>query len=195
MAVGPRRRYPDFCIDQYWGADANKNPKADIVRVVIEVGSLNEGSIRESVTRSNVRIQLHQYMELVGPDRWHGRLLGIGMLGNRALLAKMWNDGTPSRTRSPSNDPSHAPQPVISGRRWISIFDPRFVAEIDSMYEYCMNHDGDWGKKKVVDRGRQRSIPVCQVNMYSSNCGVDVFCAIALCPRSEALRTYWMSAT
>ena len=42
MAVGQSRQYSDFYITQYWGADSDSNPKADVVRVVVEVGSLGE---------------------------------------------------------------------------------------------------------------------------------------------------------
>lgn len=83
-------------------------------------------------------------MNRVGPSRWDGRLLGVGVLGNMVLMLKMGRDYALGQVQDPSRDPQYAPQQVTGhDGEWISIFDNRFVEELDSMCEYCMNHDED----------------------------------------------------
>ncbi|KAJ3847510.1 hypothetical protein EV368DRAFT_69047 [Lentinula lateritia] len=86
---GDTRLYPDFCIDQYWGADNDRNPRADVIRVIIEVGSKETGSIRKKTSKNAIISQLRSYMQLAGPQRWQGRLLGVAMLGAEVFLLEM----------------------------------------------------------------------------------------------------------
>ncbi|KAJ3821812.1 hypothetical protein F5880DRAFT_1732486 [Lentinula raphanica] len=125
--VTSKRRYPDFCVDQYWGADNDNNRKGDVIRVIIEIGSLRRGSTRKIVTKTDVEVQLKTYMNLATPRRWQGRLLGVGMLGNEVFLAELTED-----------EPLEI-NPVISD--WISMFDPRFAQEMDQVYEYSVLED------------------------------------------------------
>ncbi|KAJ6628576.1 hypothetical protein B0H10DRAFT_2209483 [Mycena sp. CBHHK59/15] len=39
VAVTNAKRYPDFTVCQYWGADSNTNPRGDVIRVISEVGT------------------------------------------------------------------------------------------------------------------------------------------------------------
>lgn len=143
MAVGTRRYYPDFTIEQFWGADSDENPKADVVRVIVEVASVLEGPIKGSATYSKVELQLEHYMLTLGPSRWEGQLLGIGILGNQVYMLKMRSDNTVGPVEDPMEDPRYLPRPVIDGDEWISMFDYRFVEELDFMHGYCMSHDND----------------------------------------------------
>jgi len=135
VAVGQRRCYPDFCVEQYWGAGGvDGKHKPDVVRVIIELGSLRKGLIKGNsppCTRDAVEIQLKSYMDFVGPDRWDGRLLLIGMLGKHVCVMRTGKDYLVDGV-----------EPVFIGnKRWISMFDPKLVTELDDMYEYRMQRD------------------------------------------------------
>ncbi|KAJ3839902.1 hypothetical protein F5878DRAFT_640803 [Lentinula raphanica] len=134
--------YPDFCVNQYWGADDDSNPKADVIRIIMEAGSVGKTSTRDRAkklenpnpklkekTQSDMLVQLKAYMDLAGPQRWDGRLLGIAILGNEAYLLDLTDEDS-SNIRD-----------VTAG--WISIFDPKFVEEVDWMYHYSIEHDND----------------------------------------------------
>ncbi|KAJ3805282.1 MAG: hypothetical protein NXY57DRAFT_263424 [Lentinula lateritia] len=143
--VGHTRLYPDFCIDQYWGADDDSNPRADVIRVIIEVGSEKTGSIRGKTSKDEIEAQLEIYMLLAGPQRWEGRLLGVAMLGAEVLLLEMRDDvgSNEAATLNFENDPRQQPQPVFPRKKspWIKMFDPRFEAEMDRMYQFSLAND------------------------------------------------------
>ena len=63
VLVTKARLYPDFDVDQYWGADDDTNNRSDIVRIVVEIASLNDDSCN---THSEVVFQLQRYLEAVG---------------------------------------------------------------------------------------------------------------------------------
>jgi len=134
VAVTKTRLYPDFDIDQYWGADNNTNKQPDIVRVVVEVASLVQDpppydSYAEAV------IQLQSYLDIVG-ERWHQRLVGLAILGNRAYLMHITEDDHRIREvyAYDSDDGDQM-------GNWMSLFDPRVVEVLDQMYELSMNDD------------------------------------------------------
>ncbi|EPQ52050.1 hypothetical protein GLOTRDRAFT_140513 [Gloeophyllum trabeum ATCC 11539] len=122
VAVTKEKRYPDFNIDQYWGADTDENPHADIVRVVIEVGSSERD--RWAVTR-----QLTEYVDWVG-TRAHEKLLAVGLAGNKVIMYSINDDRISTRGRY---------------GRWMSLFDPRalFVEELNRIRQMSMNADGN----------------------------------------------------
>lgn len=111
------RLYPDFNIDEYWGADCDENPNGDIVRVVVEVGS--DGAIKY-----DVNTQLQDYMDVVG-DRWSDSLLGLGIIGNEVLMLKITKQHKRIHNVITSTRNDH----------WISIFDDRFIAELQKVLE------------------------------------------------------------
>lgn len=117
VAVTDTRYYPDFHVDQYFGADIDDNPEGDIARIVVELGSRNAHKL--SVAR-----QLTNYMDVIGPVRSRGCLLGIGLIGAEVLLLQK-KSGESKR--------------LYEG--WISMFDPRFVEVLDGMLSYCKNDD------------------------------------------------------
>ncbi|KAJ4480984.1 hypothetical protein J3R30DRAFT_2385713 [Lentinula aciculospora] len=147
QAVTKTRSYPDFCVDQYWGADDDSNFKADIIRVIVEVGSRTKSLGDISYTRVFIQQQLEGYMEAVGPQRWEGLLLGVCMLGSEVLLMRMAerdNDNVDADW-NPSKDPSVSPQFVFTDSNgnpeWISMFDARFDHQMENVYRYCLAHD------------------------------------------------------
>ncbi|KAJ3933856.1 MAG: hypothetical protein NXY57DRAFT_997146 [Lentinula lateritia] len=142
--VGDTRLFPDFCIDQYWGADNDRNPRADVIRVIIEVGSKETGSIRKKTSKNAIINQLRGYMQLAGPQRWQGRLLGVAMLGAEVFLLEMRDvSAKEATTLSSRKNPCHRPQPVLSSKKspWIKMFDPRFEAEMERMYQFSLAND------------------------------------------------------
>ena len=127
-------KYPDFCVDQYWGANNATNLIPDIIRIVVEVGSVGNGTTYSGVTKDAVEEQVHKYMELVG-SRWQGLLFGLGILGNEVYIAQMRDSSLPGgRIRRPRK--------VWDGDGWKSMFDREFFQELDRMYDYCMLHEG-----------------------------------------------------
>ena len=60
-------------------------------------------------------------------NRWRGRILGIGMMGNEVYLVQKVTD----------NQELHE---LFNGE-WISMFDHRFVEELNSMHEFSINSD------------------------------------------------------
>lgn len=122
VAVTNERRYPDFNIDQYWGADSDDNPHADIIRVVIEVGS----SVQDCWA---VSAHLEEYIDWVG-TRFHEKLLAVGLAGNQVIMYSINDDRMSTRGRY---------------GRWMSLFDPRalFVEELNRVRQMSMNADGN----------------------------------------------------
>jgi len=116
-AVTDTQYYPDFHVDQYFGADIDSNPDRDLARIVLEVGSLGKNKL-------HVHRQLSNYMDVIGPIRSRGMLLGVGLVGNEVLLIHRGDNGTK----------------VLFGG-WISMFDPKFVSELDKMRSFCVNDD------------------------------------------------------
>ncbi|KAF9790429.1 hypothetical protein BJ322DRAFT_388797 [Thelephora terrestris] len=133
--VNQKRTYPDFCVDQYWGADNDRNPKSDILRIIIEIGSLGrrKGSKSKKGRKGKIEAQLLGYMNTAG-TKWRGKLLGVGLLGNEACFIKRAKSDAGSKIKGTRGE---------SRREWISIFDPKFYAELKAMYDYCLAHHED----------------------------------------------------
>jgi hypothetical protein len=105
--------------------------KCDIVRVVIEVGSLLKAeslSDAQIVTAGN----LIRYLKAVG-NRAHGRLLGIGIVGNTACLVEISSDGWMKRGLDEAS--------TRELEEWFSLFDPRLPKALDDMVEFCETDD------------------------------------------------------
>jgi hypothetical protein len=110
-------KHPDFTICQFWGPDVDANRKPDVIRVLIEVASSEED-------KSDVLRQVRQNLDLVG-DRFHDEILGVAIIQNEvALLGKKFG------RRVPRN---------LFG--WISLFDQRFVTELNRIYNHSIQTD------------------------------------------------------
>ncbi|CAA7268222.1 unnamed protein product [Cyclocybe aegerita] len=118
VSVTDEKKYPDFTICQYWGPDLDINPKADIIRVIIEVGS--DERMLWQVYRKTVI-----YLEWAG-KRWHGEVLGIAIVKNRVSLIR--------------NNPTGGGFYMLYDG-WISIFDRRFVEELNRIHRYSIEAD------------------------------------------------------
>jgi hypothetical protein len=120
--------YPDFTIEEYWGADVDSNPHPDSIRVVMEVASV----VRlEVITKSyeepqkalaefgeQVITQLGRYIDRAGakgPDR----VLGVTILGNQVALRE-FRDGKTGVI-------------LDIGTDWFDFFDPRFVHHLNAV--------------------------------------------------------------
>jgi len=136
VQVTNERLYPDFDIDQYWGAGDDIN-RSDIVRIVIEIASLN------SKSRDDVVYQLRSYIEAVG-ERWDQRLVGIAILGNEAYLMHITHDNLRIRVvyeEEDDSDDSDDDDGQDNNDYWMSLFDPRVVEVLDEMYDLSMDDD------------------------------------------------------
>ncbi|CAL1697699.1 unnamed protein product [Somion occarium] len=121
VGVTDVRRYPDFIVCQYWGRGGiDNNNKWDVVRILIEVASKEEDNW--ALLR-----QVSDNLDRIGPERWRKRILGIAMIKNKACV--LCNDPNSNKFRN------------LYG--WISIFDPRFVEEINRIYTLSVETDGD----------------------------------------------------
>jgi len=116
-AVTKKRFYPDFNVVQYWGADTDENDRADVIRIVIEVGT------RES--HSALISRTFKYLKQVG-SRWRGRLLGLALIGEFACLIE-WKSSNLWY--------------FLYEEQFVSIFDSRFIEEMDKMRQFCYDDD------------------------------------------------------
>ena len=129
------RLYPDFDIDQYWGADVDNNKRPDIVRVVVEIASFKKNSEK---SYGDAVVQLQSYLEGVG-ERWDKRLVGLAILGNRAYLMHITEDDP--RIREVYEDSDSDDDNQSQNDNWMSLFDPRVVEVLDEMHALCMDDD------------------------------------------------------
>jgi hypothetical protein len=138
--VTKARLYPDFDIDQYWGAGDNTNNRPDIVRIVVEIASLNSDS---SNSHSEVVFQLQRYLEAVG-ERWDRRLVGIAILGNEAYLMHIThNDLRIREVYEQADDSDGSDDGQQNNNYWMSLFDPRVVQVLDEIYLLSMDDDDE----------------------------------------------------
>ena len=104
--------------------------------MVVEIASLHEDPPPEN-SYVDAAVQLQNYLETVG-ERWHQRLVGLAILGNRAHLMHITEDNHQVRAVYERYDPDDDVQLGY----WMSLFDPRVVKVLDEMYELSMNDDG-----------------------------------------------------
>lgn len=81
----------------------------------------------------DVETSVVDYMELVG-GRWRGLLFGLGILGNQVYLAQMKVEDTPGLSIMD-------PERVWDKGGWVSMFDKKFVKELERMYDHSMVRD------------------------------------------------------
>ncbi|KAJ7202612.1 hypothetical protein GGX14DRAFT_653845 [Mycena pura] len=126
------QKYPDFTVERYFGADNDDNPHPDEIRVVVEVASLchltkimdNIGdpdlkSLAMAKFKASVVHQLYNYLLRAIPKANGNRVLGVASLGNEVALR--YATGTSSVQIPPNLDDN-----------WISLFDPRFIRELNA---------------------------------------------------------------
>jgi hypothetical protein len=89
--VTSKRLYPDFDIDQCY---SHQGTTCDVIRVVIEVGSLLKGATTQLLDVAQVETlsSLKKYLKAVG-NRAHGSLLGIAIVANTVCLVPFYSDG------------------------------------------------------------------------------------------------------
>ena len=104
--------------------------------MVVEIASLNEDPPPEDAYFVAV-VQLQNYLEIVG-ERWHQRLVGLAILGNRAYLMHITEDNHHIRD---IYEPTVESDDDDQQRNWMSLFDPRVVEVLDEMYELSINDD------------------------------------------------------
>lgn len=108
-------RYLDFTVCQYFGTHHVNHP--DILRIVIEIGS-DKATIRRQVTDN---------LDLAGPGRWRGEVLGVGIVGTSVWMAR-------------NNDPTGNIKPCYNGR-WLSLYGKSFVNELNRVKAYSEAHN------------------------------------------------------
>ena len=110
------------------------------MRVVVEMASLNEDPPSDKAY-SDAIFQLRSYIDTAG-ERWHQRLVGLAILGNRAYLMHITEDDHRIRevyeeADSDDSDDDHQEQ----NGDWMSLFDPRVVEVLNEMYELSIDDD------------------------------------------------------
>lgn len=120
MEVDGSRTYPDFTVCQFFGADAD-GTSPDVIRVVYEIGTTSTSSEKERVMR-----QLRGYVETVTEDRFDINLLGVAQIQNEVYLFKNIAN-------------TEIFNPVFP--HWISIFDARFVNELNAIRDFSYTRD------------------------------------------------------
>ncbi|KAF9458308.1 hypothetical protein BDZ94DRAFT_1313416 [Collybia nuda] len=121
--VTDAKRFPDFTVCQYWG-DPQITP--DIIRIIIEIGS----------DPQTIRKQINSGLEWAG-ERWKGRILGIGIVKNRYIMVHNKGVGFSAVGRG----------------RWYSIFEPKFVTDLDDLLNYCLENDDPEEDEESNDGG------------------------------------------
>ncbi len=111
------KKYPDFTVCQFWGPDVDANSQSDVIRVLIEVASDEED--KWPVVR-----QVLENLDIVG-ERFHEEILGIAIVKNEVSLFR--------------NRPHGHGFHDLYG--WISLFDQRFVAELNRIYDHSVDTD------------------------------------------------------
>ncbi|PFH46121.1 hypothetical protein AMATHDRAFT_8185 [Amanita thiersii Skay4041] len=114
------KKYPDFTICQYFGANIDVNPQADIIHIICEVGSLGTNS-------NELRQRVVVYLDHVG-DHWTGHVLGNGIIGNEVTLVK-------------NNEMQGFNLVKVNGEEWFSMFHSQFVQELNLLHDYCIQND------------------------------------------------------
>lgn len=142
--VTKERLYPDFDIDQYWGADDDTNERSDIVRIVVEVASLGK-DYHGSIPYSEAALQLLNYIDAVG-ERWDQRLVGLAILGNEAYLLHRTQEDFQIRRVYGDQDGNEEDDDNNNydggqNKYWMSLFDPRVVQVLDEMHTLSMLSD------------------------------------------------------
>ena len=150
------RFYPDFDIDQYWGADDDTNKRSDIVRVVVEVASHKKDSPHAGNSHIEAVVQLQNYLETVG-ERWDQRLVGLAILGKEAYLMHLTREDLRIREvyKQSDDDNDHGVDDDDGKQNvhWMSLFDPRVVQVLDEIHALSMLSnvdDGDHNLKGEV---------------------------------------------
>ena len=108
------------------------------MRIVVEIASLHKDPPSED-SYADAIVQLQYYLEVVG-ERWHKRLVGLAILGNRAYLMHITEDDHEIRDVYKQADDSDDDDQEWNGN-WMSLFDPRVVEVLDEMYELSINDD------------------------------------------------------
>jgi len=136
--VTKERLYPDFDIDQYWGADDDTNERSDVVRIVVEVASLGKDT---HGTHSEAVVQLQNYIDAVG-EQWDQRLVGLAILGNEAYLLHRTQEDLQIRKvygdEDDNDDDNDNDYDGGQNKHWMSLFDPRVVQVLDEMHTLSM---------------------------------------------------------
>ena len=153
--VTSARLYPDFNIDQYWGADDDTNKRPDIVRLVVEVASLKKNSPHAGDLHAEAVLQLRNYLETVG-ERWDKRLVGLAILGKEAYLMhltqedlrirevyRLSDDEDDSDYDDDGNGDGDNRKDEGRNAHWMSLFDPRVVQVLDEMHTLSTLSDDD----------------------------------------------------
>ena len=115
-----KKHYPDFVVTSYNnGLNQHGGERDDVVRLVIEVGSLGRDlkSPSENYKR-DVVIQLERYLLALGRAgyRWHDKVLGIAIIGTEYIIVTRQSNG---RFRG--------------GRRWDSLYSATFMQIINNL--------------------------------------------------------------
>ncbi|KAJ6538625.1 hypothetical protein B0H10DRAFT_2254389, partial [Mycena sp. CBHHK59/15] len=120
VGVTDNRTYPDFTICQFFGADAD-GTAADMIRVVYEIGST-------SADKRRIYRQLEGYLHSITPMRFDGWLLGVAQIQNEVFLMKNTTLNTADFT-------------PLFPTGWISLFDQRFVDELNQIRDLSYTRD------------------------------------------------------
>lgn len=120
------KRYPDFIVVSYYGEEG----KHDKIRIILEIGSLQDNTKAPSDTaKREIEKQLYGYMDLLGKEgeggRWDKKALGVAMLGTEVCFSRAYPLDSVRESYSHSSS-------------WVSLYGPRFVAEMDRMAPLLM---------------------------------------------------------
>lgn len=101
--------------------------KFDKIRIVVEIGSLQDREPASMTMKNEVIKQLHDYMSLLGNEgasgRWDETVLGVAILGTEVSFSRPRKKKNTYRFTNPG--------------KWYGLYDDKFVNEINRVADIC----------------------------------------------------------
>jgi len=100
--------------------------KHDKIRLILEIGSLQQREAASQNAKNEIQKQLYDYMVLLGDEgeRWATNVLGVAILGTEVCFSR------PRRNRQNG-------WTFTNASKWYNLYDGIFVKEIDKVAEMC----------------------------------------------------------
>ncbi|KAH7886500.1 hypothetical protein F5I97DRAFT_1829129 [Phlebopus sp. FC_14] len=113
------KSYPDFVVTVYSSVLDGGDDDSDVIRLVIEVGSLGRDRNPSQLDKKHVVDQLLDYLARMGTEsyRWRDRAFGIAIMGTEFLAIKSTKQATFKK----------------SGEGWKSLYSNDFLQLIDKI--------------------------------------------------------------
>ncbi|KAH6905752.1 hypothetical protein BKA70DRAFT_490814 [Coprinopsis sp. MPI-PUGE-AT-0042] len=132
--------FPDFVVEEFWGADAN-GTAPDVIRIVFELTSLPKRKGNTGKGPQHLKLftenRVAEYVKKVVGRSYGGPVLGVGILGNQ-----VWMQWTfPASVEEDINLFSPIP------RGWMPLCEGTFSRALEELQTYCMDRHDELGDR------------------------------------------------